>query len=180
MITQITDHIVRAKQLLPEQFKNKPNIENRLTLFAGKIQELETVFFQLLNERLLANAVGQQLDNLGTILGELRAGRNDAGYKAALAVKIKINVSSGTPETSISVMAALTNATNVLYVPFYAAAFELRSNGGVIPLNLIENILLIAPAGVAVSITVYGAVTNPFTFDQPGSGLDQGEFVFGA
>lgn len=181
MIVKISDHASRIKELLPQQWKDLPNIDNLLTLFATKVQEIENMMFQLLEDRVLDAAAGQQLDGIGEIVGETRNGRGDAEYKSALDVRIKINISSGTPETMIDVMASLTNSTHINFIEQYPAEVELHSNGDFIPPNLLENIKRIAPAAVAVYLTVVGPnITTPFQFDGgPGSGFDQGQFVHG-
>lgn len=165
MVDQITDHADRAKALLPEQFKGKPNLEKILEIFAVHIQENETVLFDLLTGRALATAIGVQLDGLGTILGEERLGRSDETYRSALYVRITINLSSGTPDTMIDVLSALTGASLVKFNELFPATVHMQLQGVTsIPANLLVNMYKVAPATVSIIITVNALSGEPLAF----------------
>ncbi len=170
MVDQITDHGDRAKSLLPEQFKSKTNLDKLLDILAVHIQENETVLFDLLTNRSLTTAIGAQLDGLGQILGEERLGRNDADYRAALNVRITINLSSGTPDTMIDVFAALTNASLVTFNEIFPATVHLIAQGVTsVPANLLINMYKVAPATVSLILTINSLSGDPFKYS-PGSG----------
>ena len=57
---------------LPQQFLEKPNIEVLLSAFAKQLQEIEQVFEELNKKTDLRDAVGQNLDWIGTILSLTR------------------------------------------------------------------------------------------------------------
>lgn len=163
MVDKITNHEERAKTLLLSQYKETPNLDNMIDIFASKIQELEETLFDLLENRALSTSVGVQLDGLGDILGEERLSRSDTDYRAALAIRIKINISSGAPETLIEVYAALTDASTVSYSEFYPAGVQLHSDGTTLPVNLLTDMLSVSPATVNLILMIIS--TTPFTFD---------------
>lgn len=163
MVDQITDHSDRAKTLLLSQYREKPNFNNVVEIFAAKIQDLETVYFDLLLNRALDTSVGVQLDGLGDILGEERIGRSDTAYRTALGIRIKINISSGEPETLMEIFASLTDATQVSYSEFYPAGAQLTSDGTTVPPNLLEGMYSIAPAAILLILIL--SSTTPFVFD---------------
>lgn len=177
MADQITDHSDRAKTLLLSQYREKPNFNNVVEIFASHIQDLETVYFDLLLNRALDTAAGVQLDGLGDILGEEREGRSDTDYRAALSIRIKINISSGEPETLMEIFAALTDATQVSYSEFYPAGAQLTSNGSSIPPNLLAGMYSISPAAVSL-ILILSSSTTPFVFDLDPDGAGFGDVGF--
>ncbi len=80
------------------------NFEKLIAIYISQIQELEQVFFQLINERTLAAAAGVQLAGIGSIVGEERNGRNDTVYRRAIEARILINLSNGTLEDVLAVV----------------------------------------------------------------------------
>ena len=95
-LTPLASHTARAISRLTTQFRGKANIEALVSIFCDELDELETAFFQLLNNRALDVAVGVNLDNLGQIVGISRAGRTDEEFRAAIRVQIATNVANGT------------------------------------------------------------------------------------
>jgi hypothetical protein len=113
-ITQITNHDELAKEKLAQQFKGKTNMENTLDVFSNEVQEVEDVFFQLFLERALNVAIGQQLDNLGTIIGLSRDDPDDELYRLSLQAEIGVNTSGATIEDIITMVdAALGDVTAI-------------------------------------------------------------------
>ena len=69
-----------------------------LELLGVQVQEVEDAVYQILTDTVLETAEGAQLDGLGEIVGEERAGRDDATYRIAIRTRIAINLSEGTIE----------------------------------------------------------------------------------
>jgi hypothetical protein len=105
-LTQIEDHDQLAKDKLAQQFKSKDNVARFLETFSRQIQELENVSFQLLLERALCTAVGEQLDGLGSIIGLLRDSPDDELYRFSLQAEIAVLTSGGTIEDLIQMVDA--------------------------------------------------------------------------
>lgn len=81
---------------MKQQFKDKPNILAFLDALTGPIQDIEDAFYDLLTERGVDTAVGDQLDDLGTIVGQPRDGLSDDDYRPFLRARIATNRSNGT------------------------------------------------------------------------------------
>lgn len=148
-LTPINDHIQRALDALPQQFKNKVNWEKLINILIAPFQELEDVAQDLLTNRALDTAIGVQLDGIGQIVGLARNGMNDEQYRFALRFKIFINISSGEAETLIRALKYFTDANYIKYDPLYPAGFQMFTDGSVIPDNLIPTMQSIAMAGVS-------------------------------
>lgn len=116
--TQQMDHAGVAQATLPAQFKDSAALKALLQDLVGRaalptwgLQELEQVLFDVRDQRWLATAAGQQLDNLGAIVGEPRCASSDADYRDAIRVRIEINCSQGEPARLIRLLLAITGAT---------------------------------------------------------------------
>ena len=94
-LTQITDHVARALDSLHERHKDKPNIAALVTIVMSQVQEVEDAGYQLFTERLISTAVGEQLNVLGRIVGELRDGKSDADFRRFVRARIAANKSKG-------------------------------------------------------------------------------------
>lgn len=98
------DYLCKLKNDMPQQFKNKPNIEVLLKALARQLQEVYQFFADLRDKRSLQTAVGKQLDGIGDIvvlsrdeadklagLAERSLAMNDELYRDYLLYKIHIN-----------------------------------------------------------------------------------------
>ncbi len=148
-----TDHAGKAKANLLEEFKGLINWEKLLDVYSRQIQDLEDMFFELIEKRFIDDAVGVQLDGLGRIIGAPRNGLADEPYRVQLRVQIRINRSSGTVEDIISVVALL--VTNPIHVRIFPpASFVVTLNDAVVavPVELAAPVGNARMAGVGTSI----------------------------
>lgn len=161
-----TDHAGKAKGNLLEQFKGLDNWEKLLDVYSRQIQEIEDMFFELIEKRFIDDAVGVQLDGLGQIIGAPRDGLADEVYRVQLKVQIRINRSSGIVEDIIAVVALL--VTNPIHVRvFPPASFVVTLNDAVtaIPAELVAPVGNARMAGVGTSIEFTAADdADTFTF----------------
>lgn len=104
---QVEDHCAVATGRLLQYLQNKPNLEALLCEFLDPLNDLETAFFQLLNERTVDAAVGAQLDGIGEIVGETRDGRSDADYRRILKVRLLVLRSNGKREELLQILTTL-------------------------------------------------------------------------
>jgi hypothetical protein len=88
------------------------NITKLLTALIGPFRDLENALQQLLTQRFVSNAVGAQLDVLGEIVGQERAGMTDTLYRRYINAKILANKSDGFTETLISIAVLIMNDPN--------------------------------------------------------------------
>lgn len=93
------EHVQLAISRLLWQFQgdHQPNFQAVASAFARQLNELETAFAAL-QDLTIDTETGAQLDGDGTIVGEVRAGRTDADYRAAIKARIQINRGNGRPE----------------------------------------------------------------------------------
>jgi len=165
----ITDYCDRAEDRLIEQFEDKQNIKDYLCALIGPLQNLEIVFGDLLTQRRLDVATGDQLDGLGDIVGIERRGLLDNAYRQIIRFQIGINFSNGEAETLIDLTKFVTNATIVNLTPSYPAGVNILTNGTDINPATVQILEESAAAGVKIALTsTFGSVT-PFAFsEEPG------------
>jgi len=121
-VTQNNSHTAEAKALLVEQYKGKPKIEALLASWVDELQEVEDVLFDLFDAFLLDNAVGDQLDFIGKMVGELRKNRSDADYRLFIKARIAINRSNGKPEEILSILRIVSDADARYFLREYQIA----------------------------------------------------------
>lgn len=178
-------HVAEAVANLISQFEGKQRIETLVSIFVGQIQELEDAFSDILTETTIDNSVGVNLDNIGLIVGEPRAGRNDTQYRIAIKARIGLNTSGGTIENIISIVISVANAVvTVEIIEYFPASFTARIIEPIDPAvtdtdRIAEFIKGGRPAGVNGHLEF--AVAGAFQFDGPaGSGFDEGKYGGGA
>lgn len=170
-ITKITTHIVDGLKRRIEQYKNKPNIEGTLTSFIKQVQDLEDAGDEMFLERMLADAVGEQLDQFGKIVVLARQGFDDDFYRVLLFVKIGQNVSNGEPERIISTMKTLAQADLVFYQNLGNGQIGLGVDVD-LDFDLIDfiynNMQRVVMAGVRINFITCFDPDEPFSFDGTG------------
>jgi hypothetical protein len=115
-IDPITDWQTRLRDRLASQFRDKPNLLAWVDAYAAQIQELETSGQLLLTITSIDDSEGSQLDVIGGIVGQGRAGETDVVYRLYLKARIRTNRSSGTPEEIYAVLRAMmpTNSFSIV------------------------------------------------------------------
>ena len=106
-LTQILDRIAQTTRDLLAQFAGQPNMEAITASYGVQFQELEDMFWDLYLLQALANAEGEQLNQLGIIVDEPRSGKDDDNYRAAIYGRIALNRSHGRTEDIILAMTGL-------------------------------------------------------------------------
>lgn len=129
-VTEISTHADDAVARLPEQYKDKSLLEALVRALANRTQALETVLFDLFENRSLYSAVGTQLDGIGQIVDQPRNGLTDDIYRIRIFAKIAQNVSKGTPEDLIRIFKLLMQANKIYYYEVYPAAVYMTAVGG--------------------------------------------------
>jgi hypothetical protein len=90
-----------------------PNVQALAMAWLTEFQGIENAAFGVIYGRLLKYAVGETLDELGDLVGQLRGGLPDNQYRIAIGLKILANASSGTPEDLLEIaLIAAKNFTN--------------------------------------------------------------------
>jgi hypothetical protein len=177
-IIQINDHIAKALARLLTQYKNKPRFESFVEAFSAQVQDIEDATFGIIDARALDFAEGQQLDNLGEIIGVKRQSFADPFYRILLFVKIGQNTSQGGPVKVINIFKLLTEATLVHYINLNTASVMLGTNAPISAdqINFVyRNMELVIAGGVRIDHITYFDPDEPFAFagpntDAPGLG----------
>lgn len=154
----IADHCERGKARLLVQFKNKPRLAAVLCAFLDQVQDIENALWQLWAQRVLQNAIGVQLDQLGARVGEPRQDRIDDVYRFFIGVRVLVNRSSGLPEQLIRIgkefLADQADGV-VVYRPNYPASVVLGIEQLATGLEFLDVAWTIAPAaagGVRIQV----------------------------
>jgi hypothetical protein len=103
LITQFTEHEELSQTRFLDQFRNSVDLKAYMKGLATQIQDLENAAFEVILERVLPTAVGEQLNALGAIVGQPRTTSDDAVYQVQIQARIAINLSDSTPEDLINV-----------------------------------------------------------------------------
>lgn len=145
-------------------------ISKLVRAFVNQLQEVEDAAHDVLLRRSLGVAYGQQLDNIGEIVGEERLGRSDADYRDAIIFKTFLNSSNGEPETLISALRVLTQSPYIYCEELYPAKVHLTFDGTVLPTDLHDTMQELCPAGVDLVLVHSPASGMLILDDVSGSG----------
>ncbi len=181
------DHITTGLEKLTETFKDQPVIEAMLSAFLRQADELEEQLWLLMwgwvleyvHEDGTYNAYGAQLDDIGVIVGQLREGREDDDYIAALKLRIRINLSKGRSSDMVAIAALLDE--EITYIEYFPLAWEVSrydiSNGGDITRMLAQ---AKAASSYGVMLTSSFDEANVFKFDNAGADVNLFGSVYSA
>lgn len=180
-LEKITDHVERAKARMLEQYRDKVNFEAWVSIYAARIQQLEDVLFQLLEERSLSTAVGVQLDVLGRILNLNRGGYGDEDYRTHLRARALLLRSSGTINQVLGVLAMVLPSASLELREAYPASFAVRV-GDVVVNEALATLLALfvrkARPSAVYAVTEWKPQSESATFkwDTSGQGWDNGKW----
>lgn len=122
---RVDTHVPDGLGLLIDAFKKKKVIGGVLASWLAQFQDLEGVFWEILQGRGVEDAIGAQLDYLGALVGEDRSGRSDDEFRAAIKLRIRTNRAQGRSEDVIQVASLVLSAGTWEYKEFTNAAFSL-------------------------------------------------------
>lgn len=176
---KIASHAEEALARLCELFKVQPNIRALITVWCEPIQAIEEVLYQLLTERTVEVAIGDQLDLLGKIVGQTRAGLEDDDYRRYIRARIRTNRSSGTIGDLLTISRLIVNDddASIRFDPSYPAAGIIRVSG--IPFDtaiaeaLVVFLRVAAAAGVRI-VLEWSTVAPEDTFYWDTTSWDSG------
>lgn len=175
MIPQRGDsHVAEGLALLTGAFKDKAVIEGILTVLLRRHDKLEKMLWRTIWGWMLEwadpddpsnvyHAKGQQLDDLGAIVGQPREGRTDGEYIDAIRLRARINRSKGRSEDMVQVSALInTLATYVEYFPlaWEVSIYNVTNSGDLI--RLLAQAKSAASYGVLLSTNFAEAYASKF------------------
>jgi hypothetical protein len=166
LATKITNHVQQALQRLLQQYKGKARIEGFYTSFVEQIQDLEDAIYALDAGRQLYNgtstpAVGEQLDQIGTIVGISRNGLSDAEYLLFIFGKIAENFSDSTIPTILSVIGYVFQAPEVKIQEVYPAGIAIEILGSPIDPSLYDIAIGLVQAALGAGVSIVFAAVSP-------------------
>jgi len=88
-------HVEQGLDRLLERFRGKPRIAALLRILLERAQRVDNVLWDLYTGMWLDNAIGEQLDALGGLVGEARQGRADSSYRTYIRARARINRANG-------------------------------------------------------------------------------------
>jgi len=180
-IVKNTNHVDEGLARLITKYKTSQNIKDYLTPFLEQCQELENVFFDILEKRRLANAENAQLDLNGDILNVQRGGSTDDDYKALLYTKIAEYNSECTIEDINSIFSNLARADQIILNEYFPATIQMIAINPtpIITDAGVKNAVSAAKAAGVILDSVIYAETGYFGFaeDPNALGFDTGKFA---
>lgn len=141
------------------------NLKAMVKALVSELAECQPALLDIYLYRSIAESIGIQLDKIGDIVGELRAGRSDTDYRNGILFRIYQNNSSGEPETLIQAFKISTGSTNVFINEIYPARVELMGDGDTVPSWLSQSLNRISAGGVSVIAIVAPDIDYPFIWD---------------
>jgi hypothetical protein len=93
-VTLVETHVVDAQALLTMRFQ-KPVIQAVLAAYAKQVQEVENALYDVWFFHILANSVGDQLDQWGALVDSPRADRTDDQYRVVIKIRFRAMRSKG-------------------------------------------------------------------------------------
>jgi hypothetical protein len=126
-LVENTDHFSSAVGRLLQQYRDKPVFEKILRVISNQLQQVETMFLGIKAGYRLADAVGEQLNVLGRVVGQPRESAGDAEYRLRIAARIRANISIGAVEDLYTVFRLLLPVHQLQITPRYPAAFTMEA-----------------------------------------------------
>lgn len=114
--------------LFTDEWQEKPRLEALLRSYLNRLQELEDTTWNVLESRLIDNAVNSQLDTLGKLVGQPRLGLDDTTYRTYVKARALVNRSKGRGEDIIALCTTLLGAFTTTLTEMYPASFIIETN----------------------------------------------------
>ncbi len=154
MALERVDQLAAALAVMAQQYRKRANFLALAAAFAGPFDELEGVAQQLLTERLLENAVGEQLSVLERIVGQrVFVTSDEAVRKAWIRARIRLNRSSGTGEDLLEIFdLVLASPLEPRLEEWFPAALMLHVDGGELSANLVGPLAQMLQLGKAAGV----------------------------
>lgn len=124
---QITDHVDQARARQIVRWKGLENEDKIIKIRVARLQILEGLLIQMMDERAISNASGIQLDGLGEFYADQgdRSNRSDAEYRAYLQTLPARLRQAGQHEVLIQALKNLTSANSIETDYFWPRAMAL-------------------------------------------------------
>ncbi|CAB4197967.1 Protein of unknown function DUF2612 [uncultured Caudovirales phage] len=158
--------VSEALERATSQFQASPKVLALLESIVGPLDDVKTTTDEFKTERWIDTAIGSHLDGCGYIVGELRAGRDDESYRAAIRFRVFINVSEGTPSALIQGLQYLIDSDDKQYLEMYPATAILFADGPNVPVDIHTQMQDLAPAAISDVPVLVSYTELPFRFSK--------------
>lgn len=122
------DFTDKGMNLLPSIWDNKLKALGLLRSLLEGFENPNDLLFEILNGTSLFDAIGVQLDLIGRLWDEPRAGKTDDAYRDALYGKITQSIADSTPEKVIELLKTASAATEVKLFEHYPGNVHVGMN----------------------------------------------------
>lgn len=121
------NHVAEGIALLTDRYRTKVNIPKLLTALLKPTQDLENAIWSVINAYMISTPpVGQQLQDLGALVGQSRSGLSDADFLTAIKLRILANRSAGRAEDILGIAHVLSLGAPAGYYESYPAGFTVE------------------------------------------------------
>ena len=126
-MTKIEDHAAIVVPLVLSQYQRASRLLGLIRSGCAQADDVEEALYEIREGLKLDSAVGAQLDLLGKLYKESRAGRSDTDYRDAIRIRASLSV-NGTPDEIINFLRFSLGATDAVYAPEYPAGFVILTD----------------------------------------------------
>lgn len=121
-----------------------PGVIEEVETNVSEVQVLEDALWSILDDTGIDSptTVGANLDRLGKIVGQPRAGLSDSDYLLWLTARILVNRSSGSIDDILAIFMLINPGAAITFVEQFPAAFALKVNGIVVQAPAIQAAIL--------------------------------------
>lgn len=126
-IHPLPDFVEGGIDYLPGDFlKQKVDLVKFLSIYLERLKKLDEMFVELSEKRLLANASGSNLDEIGRQVGVERNGLNDNNYRAIIIILLASSAKHGTRPEVIGTLKQLFGEDNFTTYKGYNYRFDIN------------------------------------------------------
>jgi hypothetical protein len=169
----MVDHVTEGLAYLPSEFFDSPILKEVLKIYLERLQKLEDVIQDIVDQKNIDLAEGVQLDGIGEILGLKREGLTDSEFRNKLNIQKILNASEGTYPVALDLWKRLLGSNMAMITPEYPAGVALYSGVGISDFSILDIIVQSFPLTVTASITASYDADPAFCFEG-GTGLGFG------
>lgn len=163
--TKITEHAAQSVELLMSALRDKPRVAALARAHGTQSQAIEDALWAVLTIS-IDTSVGEQLDQVGAIVGQLRGELDDTDYRPVLRAAIRARRSSGTGPDVIAVCKLALGLTPFTYTAGGASVcVSIDDLAPFDPQVLADLVEIAVGAGIGYCVVApYGVLGDAFAF----------------
>lgn len=168
------DHVELGLSRLPAYLRGKRRWAELLAACLRPLQDVEDTLLEIMRQRNLEDAVGAQLDQLGALVREPRAGLEDVAYRRRIRARIARNRSQGLVEDVIRIarLIIFNGAASITVEQQNVATVVVRVGAAALDSEIAADVISFLRDSVSAGVRVIvesspAAPAATFTFDGP-------------